>query len=240
MQANIVKSLIPQIRNFFGACFDFLSVKLLISANILPFLLFLLWSLFLYWLGLWLVSQDKKVRGSFFTTPFYLFCLCSSTALLVTWTLSPSLYFPSYFIFVSALITIFVSDSSSMLISTATTVALVPVGILCAYYNKLPISVFDSIFGSVSGFLFLWIIAFFYYKKTGKRGLGEGDMDMLAMIGAFLGPIGWWATITIASITGTVLGLLFIIKEGNKPNLTVPFGPFLATGSFAYLVYLLI
>src|SRR5207302_1683954 len=146
---------------------------------------------------------------------FYFFCIFGTTLSFFTYYFCPAPYFLGSFIFISSLLVIIVSDISSMLISTFTTIGLIPVGILCALFDKLPISALQSIIGSISGYLFLWFIATIYYKRTGKDGLGEGDMDMLAMIGSFLGPIGWWFTITLASFVGCLLGLFILIKTGS-------------------------
>jgi leader peptidase (prepilin peptidase)/N-methyltransferase len=69
-----------------------------------------------------------------------------------------------------------------------------------------------------------------------RGGMGMGDVKLLALIGAFLGP---WQTLLVlfwASVLGSVGGLiyLYLTKQGRKTP--IPFGPALAAAAFA--VYL--
>ncbi len=66
-------------------------------------------------------------------------------------------------------------------------------------------------------------------------GLGFGDVKLLAMIGAFLGPFGVMETIVAASALGLLMGLGWVaVKRG----MTTPFGfgPAIAAGAFLALV----
>jgi len=67
-------------------------------------------------------------------------------------------------------------------------------------------------------------------------GVGFGDVKLLAMIGAVLGPIGVMETILVASLMGLVLGVgwALVTREWNAP---FGFGPAIAAG--ALLVVLL-
>jgi prepilin signal peptidase PulO-like enzyme (type II secretory pathway) len=54
----------------------------------------------------------------------------------------------------------------------------------------------------------LYVIGETYYRLRHEEGLGMGDVKMLAMIGAF---IGWKlsiVTLAMASIAGSIIGLL--------------------------------
>ncbi len=67
-------------------------------------------------------------------------------------------------------------------------------------------------------------------------GMGLGDVKLLAMIGAFLGPWGVLETIVAASILGLVLGLGFAAVT-RKLNAPFGFGPALAAGALAALLF---
>jgi leader peptidase (prepilin peptidase)/N-methyltransferase len=61
-------------------------------------------------------------------------------------------------------------------------------------------------------------------------GMGFGDVKLLAMIGAFVGPVGVVQTIVAASLSGLLFGLLFAVL---RRGLGAPFGfgPMLAFGA---------
>jgi prepilin signal peptidase PulO-like enzyme (type II secretory pathway) len=145
-----------------------------------------IWNAFLYWFGLWLVETSDSFKHHLSKLFFYIFCIFGSALFFFIYTFSPYSYLLSYFIFISALMVIIASDVAVMLISTFVTTALIPVGIFCALLDQLPITVTESIVGAITGYLFLWILGEFYFRTTGKCGIGGGDMDMLAMIGSFL------------------------------------------------------
>ena len=65
-------------------------------------------------------------------------------------------------------------------------------------------------------------------------GLGFGDVKLLAMIGAFLGPYGAIETILAAALVGLVLGLGWVAVERNWSS---PFGfaPAIAIGAIGVL-----
>jgi leader peptidase (prepilin peptidase)/N-methyltransferase len=66
-------------------------------------------------------------------------------------------------------------------------------------------------------------------------GLGFGDVKLLAMIGAFLGPYGVVETILAAALVGLVLGLGWALVERNWSS---PFGfaPAIAIGAIGVLI----
>jgi len=67
-------------------------------------------------------------------------------------------------------------------------------------------------------------------------GMGLGDVKLLAMIGAFLGPWGVFATIFVASVLGLLLGFVLGLAA-RRWNVPYGFGPALAVA--ALLVMLL-
>ncbi len=67
-------------------------------------------------------------------------------------------------------------------------------------------------------------------------GLGLGDVKLLAMIGAFLGPWGVLETILSASLLGLLLGLGW---AAATRSLSAPFGfgPAIAAGALLSLLF---
>ncbi len=64
--------------------------------------------------------------------------------------------------------------------------------------------------------------------------MGFGDVKLLAMIGAVLGPFGVVQTILAASIAGLVLGLGFALATRSW-NAPFGFGPAIAAGALLAL-----
>ena len=66
-----------------------------------------------------------------------------------------------------------------------------------------------------------------------KPAMGGGDMKMMAMVGAFLGPAGAMLTIFLGALVGTIVFAPVSLRTDRE----VPFGVFLAVG--AAMTYLL-
>lgn len=66
-------------------------------------------------------------------------------------------------------------------------------------------------------------------------GLGFGDVKLLAMVGAFLGPVGVIQALLAAAVAGLLLGLCF---AAARRSFAVPFGfaPAIAAGAIAVLL----
>jgi leader peptidase (prepilin peptidase)/N-methyltransferase len=107
------------------------------------------------------------------------------------------------------------------------------------------ISVIQSVLGAVIGFGVFYSLAWVYQRTTGKSGLGGGDIKLLAMFGAFLGPSGVFCVILISSIAGSLIGIGWALalkyRAGNPGGahsevmgLAIPYGPFLVLGGLYY------
>lgn len=93
----------------------------------------------------------------------------------------------------------------------------------------------DALFGVVGGAGVLILIVNFWYWVREEEGMGLGDVNMLAMVGAFLGWQGAAVTLLAATLLGAVTGvtLLTFGRVGGKSRL--PFGVFLSLGALVAL-----
>jgi leader peptidase (prepilin peptidase) / N-methyltransferase len=146
-------------------------------------------------------------------------------------------YWAAYILFFSALIVTIRTDLETMLISRYVTLALVPIGFLLSYYHFLPLTLLSSIQGALFGYGILWLIRASFHLLTGKIGIGQGDLDLMAFIGAFTGTIGCWASLSIGSIIGAFIGSAYLIIAKQSKTCPLPFGPFLALGACIYLFF---
>ena len=93
------------------------------------------------------------------------------------------------------------------------------------------LSFVDAIFGAVLGGGLLWLVGEVYLKWRGREGMGLGDVKMMTMVGAFLGPQRTFLTILAGSLLGSVLGLLFILVRRKGSDYELPFGSFLGVSA---------
>ena len=140
-------------------------------------------------------------------------------------------------LFFSALIGSTATDLFAMVIPQCFSVWLIPIGVLASFTTMLPIDHIESIVGSMVGYGVLWVIAFGFKRYTGKDGLGHGDMEQFGMIGAFTGPVGVWITLMLGSCIGLVIGGTYLYFSGKSKQTHIPFGPFLAGGAIAYVLF---
>jgi leader peptidase (prepilin peptidase)/N-methyltransferase len=141
-------------------------------------------------------------------------------------------YFFSYLVFFSALIAATRTDLEAMLIPQCFSLWLVPAGLL---FSK--IGFWQSLIGAICGYGVLWLIGWSFEKTTGKQGLGEGDMEIAALIGSFLGVEGVWISLSVGSMSGLIVGLTYLLITRQTHATKIPFAPFLALGAFSYYCY---
>ncbi len=159
--------------------------------------------------------------------------LYTAILLIILWHLSDPRFFISYFWLFSALIVVTRTDLEKMLISRATTLFLIPLGTFLATIGLLPMSPWGSLYGAGFGYGVLWLVRTLFFLATGKEGLGLGDVELLAMIGAFVGIIGAWFSLLVGSVLGSIFGIAYLLITKNRK---IPFGPFLALGAMVYVL----
>lgn len=101
---------------------------------------------------------------------------------------------------------------------------------------------YNGLIGAALGASFLWLVRWAFLKARGVEGMGLGDIKLIAMIGAFLGPIALLPTILVASVAGAVIGGVLLLakkkeaaaagdEEPPPPPTTVWYGPIVAVAA---------
>lgn len=85
----------------------------------------------------------------------------------------------------------------------------------------------NSLLGAAAGFLVLYLTAEVGERVLKKPAMGGGDIKMIAMIGAFLGPVGALLSIFLGALVGVIIFTPINLKTGRL----VPFGIFLSVGA---------
>ena len=189
-------------------------------------------------LASWLLLKGKCRLCSAPISWLYFFIeAVSAVSLSALFFFKQTVHFPLYFMFFSALIITIRTDFEHMLISRYVTLFLLPMVFGASFFGYLPVTLIESLLGAVSAYLFLYIINFLFFACTQKVGLGQGDGELLAFIGACIGITGWWITLLVGSLLGSCYGILYIVITQQNRYAKIPFGPFLAFGAMLYCIF---
>jgi leader peptidase (prepilin peptidase)/N-methyltransferase len=94
-----------------------------------------------------------------------------------------------------------------------------------------------SLLGAAVGGGSLWLIREAYYRLRHVEGMGLGDVKMMLMVGAYLGWSITILTIFVASLLGSIIGLMLIWLRGGTMKMEIPFGVFLGPSSIIALFF---
>lgn len=141
-----------------------------------------------------------------------------------------------YYVFFAALVVVTFIDLDHRIIPDIITLPGIPIFFAAGF--ALPnISYSESLLGILIGGGSLFLVAWTYTLITKKEGMGGGDIKLLAMIGAIVGWKGVLFTIFVASLVGTLAGLIVMLQSRKGMKLAVPFGPFLSIGGITYIFF---
>lgn len=99
--------------------------------------------------------------------------------------------------------------------------------------SRVPI--LESLSGILLGGGILFSIAYLYKLIRKIDGMGMGDVKLLAMLGAFLGPGGIVFIIFISSLIGTIVGVSLMVYNNGTMKYAIPYGPFLSVAGIAFI-----
>ncbi|HEX4824904.1 MAG TPA: prepilin peptidase [Candidatus Polarisedimenticolaceae bacterium] len=167
----------------------------------------------------------------------------SGAAVLALWrAFGPSAAFGIATGFAWMMIVLFFTDYDEQLLPDAVTLPGFALGIAVAWWNPFlgepgwP-RIVASAAGAALGSGILWGIGALYTRLRGVEGMGFGDVKMMALVGAFVGPAGVAFTLFAASVVGAVVGLALIPLKNRTLRHALPFGCFLAPAACAALLW---
>lgn len=97
---------------------------------------------------------------------------------------------------------------------------------------------FDSaVWGAVVGYGSLWSLYWAFKLLRGKEGMGYGDFKLLAALGAWVGLAQLPLIVLIASVAGSLVGVLSLVFKRMERETPMPFGPFLAAAGWVVLLW---
>lgn len=139
-----------------------------------------------------------------------------------------------YGIFLFGLIVVSFIDIDHFILPDIFTIGGMALGLIGAALNPER-EFMDALWGVLMGGGFLWLIAYAYWILRKEEGMGGGDIKLLAWMGAIL---GWKAIpfiILVSSLSGSVVGILLMVKLKGNLKTAIPFGPYLVFGALLYL-----
>ena len=134
-------------------------------------------------------------------------------------------------LFFSGLLIAVRTDLEEMVIPRIVPLILLPIGLLGALLSITSVSVAEALAGCLLGYGILWGINAAYRRLRGIDGIGGGDMDLLSVIGMFVGPSLAMYSLAVASLGGTCASLVYLLVTKQGTQTRIPFVPFLALGA---------
>jgi leader peptidase (prepilin peptidase)/N-methyltransferase len=150
------------------------------------------------------------------------------------WGVNPAGLF--WCVFSAMLLALAMIDWDTTLLPDDLTLPLLWMGLIGAALSWTGVTLNSAVWGSVGGYLSLWIIYWVFKLVTGKEGMGYGDFKLFAALGAWF---GWQTLIPIilfSSVIGAIVGIAMKFTSGLREGGYVPFGPFLAGAGFCALI----
>ena len=142
----------------------------------------------------------------------------------------------------ATLVVLSVIDLATMRLPDALTLPLIATGLVCAALFKWDgdswLDLRWRVAAAALGYGLLFGVAWLYHRIRGRHGLGLGDAKLLAASGAWLGLEGVAPTLLVASLTALAAALVgHIAGRSITADTRIPFGPFLAGGTWLIWLY---
>lgn len=138
--------------------------------------------------------------------------------------------------FLGALVVVSFIDLDHQIIPNAITLPGIPAGLVGGVLVGEP-PFLDRLIGTLVGAGFLYLVLLYGGAVYGQDAMGEGDLNLIALVGAFLGWRAIVVTILVACLTGSAVGLGLIATRRLGRRQHIPFGPFLSLGAVVALFW---
>jgi len=103
-------------------------------------------------------------------------------------------------------------------------------------YNIQFLGLIYSVVGALAGGGLLWGVAILGKLVFKKEAMGMGDVKLMSAFGAFLGWASTFWILSIASLVGSAIGILLLLRKGKMWGVRIPFGPYLAIGAYVWML----
>lgn len=161
------------------------------------------------------------------------------TAVLSAWTaaaVGPGAAGAAALVFTWYLIVLAVIDAKTFLLPNQLTHPLLWLGLLLNLRTTF-VPIDEAVIGAAAGYVSLWTVYRLHKVVTGRDGMGYGDFNLLAAIGAWVGWKLLLPVVLLASLTGAVVGIGGVVLRRRGGGVPIPFGPYLALAGFVALLH---
>jgi leader peptidase (prepilin peptidase)/N-methyltransferase len=134
-------------------------------------------------------------------------------------------------------------DIDTQLLPDSLTLPLLWLGLLVALVlpqvegARLPVDLRAGVIGAIAGYLALWSVYQLFKLLMKKEGMGFGDFNLLAALGAWLGWQMLPLIIICAAGVGAVISGTAMLLRRDKASIPVAFGPYLAAAGWIALMF---
>lgn len=153
-----------------------------------------------------------------------------------SWHFGFTLQLPFALLFIWILIPLIFIDLEHQILPDTLTLSLLWLGLIAntqSLFAPLTVAVLSSA-GAYAG---LWLFIKLFYLITGKIGMGHGDFKLYAAFGAWFGWMYLPLILLISSISGAIIGVIYLHYSKQSKDTTIPFGPFLCIAGLISLFW---
>ncbi len=154
------------------------------------------------------------------------------------WRFGPSAHAVIACVAVALLLAMALIDLEFTLLPDSLTIPLVVLGLAAAGFGWSSTRWAEAASGALLGYGVLWGLGAFWqivFRKA--NAMAEGDMKMLAGLGALLGWKAVPGVLMMAAVLGAIVGIGLMVTKALKRETPIPFGPYLALGGIAGLLF---
>lgn len=179
-------------------------------------------------------NWHRLSRNAALTFVFY--CLVALPALFANFGVASIAVF-SAVVLCSILIVLTVVDIEWYLLPDILTLPLLVIGLALGALESWEVAA-ARLAAAVAGYATLYLVAVAYERFRGYSGLGLGDAKLLAAAGAWLGAAALPSVVLVAAASALVFVAAMRLRGVLVTRTTVlPFGPFLAFGTWLIWLY---
>src|SRR5215813_3374251 len=102
-------------------------------------------------------------------------------------------------------------------------------------WSDWAVALLAAVIGALVGGGSLWLVREAYFRLRKQEGMGLGDVKMMLFVGAFLGWQLTLLTIFLASLIGSIIGVILMLVRGRDMQMKIPFGVFLGPAAILSL-----